>query len=439
MYNNPTLQSTATAHRDGGARLPLGTEDETDRLGTEAHVLRNVGAVRTVRPNTKTAVQGSREGAGDQSNIPGGESSSRNHLPEGSRRLPRTPVPKVGGGYDGAKEERARRVERFGERTAKTGTRADTSENPAHQTFGVRLGQEEPRTTDNIRRTETHEIRQTSHPDCDSKPFSVSADSISFVEAVCLAERLNANIFQASALIADSLECVPAKDSASTVLGRHLGLGESVAQKLPSADPGIVQIALLAAIARWCKNRINSWCLEDERVGKFLSGLYEKILHSETSTTAHRWRAITRAQTKSSDEDILLASSLIECICDVMVYAGWKIHEAESDRREFIHNRFEGQIAAISKYSLQLRTAIGEELVSEDLEVAYVEPSHAFEERTMEDTYATVRVEDRSHKAIFDIVACTTDIGLQRRKNISCEAKVLLRPKVVLQSALDEL
>jgi hypothetical protein len=165
----------------------------------------------------------------------------------------------------------------LGERTGKTGTRTDTS---GHQTFGIRLGQEEPRTTDDIWRAETHETRQPNHPDCDSKPFSVSADSISFAEAVSLAERLNANIFQAAALIADSLECVPVKNSASRVLGRHLGLGESVAQKLPSADPGIVQIALQAAIARWCKNRINSWCLEDERVGKFLSGLYEKILHS---------------------------------------------------------------------------------------------------------------------------------------------------------------
>ncbi|KAJ7328460.1 hypothetical protein DFH08DRAFT_319682 [Mycena albidolilacea] len=60
MYNNPTLQSTATAHRDGGARLPLGTEDENDRLGTEAHVLRNVGAVRTVRRRDPERTRGIR-------------------------------------------------------------------------------------------------------------------------------------------------------------------------------------------------------------------------------------------------------------------------------------------------------------------------------------------------------------------------------------------
>ncbi|KAF8177811.1 hypothetical protein K438DRAFT_1845320 [Mycena galopus ATCC 62051] len=161
----------------------------------------------------------------------------------------------------------------------------------------------------------------------------------------------------------------------------------------------------------------------------------------ESSRAARRWRAITRAQTKNSDEDIVLASSLVETVFDVMVSAGWKMRDYPSSSRAFIRNQFDPQITAIVKYSLQLRATIGEEIVSEDLEVAYVEPNHIFDKQSMEDTDAVPgRVEGRGR--MRDLVVCTTDIGIQKREN-RCdsepeEKRLLLCPKVVLQSTLHE-
>lgn len=165
---------------------------------------------------------------------------------------------------------------------------------------------------------------------------------------------------------------------------------------------------------------------------------------TETPTTAHRWRSITRAQTKRSDEDAFLVSSLVKCVSNVMLAAGWKAKDSTSNRRDFIREKYSGQIGAIVRYVLQLRKAIGEDIVSEDIEVAFVEPNNIFEGQTMEDAYAVgSRREDRSRQTAFDIqvVACTSDIGLRRAKSGRdvTGSDVLLRPKVVLQSAFNEI
>ncbi|KAJ7628249.1 hypothetical protein DFH06DRAFT_931764, partial [Mycena polygramma] len=243
--------------------------------------------------------------------------------------------------------------------------------------------------------------------------FLLAADSISGAEAVRIAKLLNANIFQTATFIADSLECTPAKSNTAA----QTYLGESITKALQSADAGVVQIALQTAITRRCKGMIDSWCLGDERFGNSLCALYEKILLAENPITAHRWRAITRAQTRCSEDNLLVTASLVQCIFDVMVAAGWIFQEYTLNGREYIEDKFAGQIAAIAKYSLQLRKAIGEDIVSEDLEVVYVGPNQIFREQTMEDVYAVGRRKDQSRRAaraVFDVevVACTSDIGL---------------------------
>ncbi|KAJ7628238.1 hypothetical protein DFH06DRAFT_1442141, partial [Mycena polygramma] len=263
--------------------------------------------------------------------------------------------------------------------------------------------------------------------------FLLAADSISGAEAVSIAKLLNADIFQTATFIADSLECTPAKSNTAA----QTYLGESITKVLQSADAGVVQIALQTAIARRCKGIIDSWCLGDEWFGNSLCALYEKILLAENRIAAHRWRAMTRAQTRCSEDNLLVTSSLVQCIFDVMVAAGWIFQE------EYIEDKFAGHIAAIAKYSLQLRKAIGEDIVSEDLEVVYVGPNQIFREQTMEDVYAVGRRKDQSRRAAragFDVevVACTSDIGLQKRGRNTLDFKggdILLRPKVVLQSA----
>ncbi|KAJ7189267.1 hypothetical protein C8R46DRAFT_36830 [Mycena filopes] len=256
----------------------------------------------------------------------------------------------------------------------------------------------------------------------DPQLFQLSADLISGADAVAVAKMLNANIFQAAALIDDWLECG----------GWAIFLGVPVS----SARPAFFQITLQAAIARWCTRKINAWCLRDEQFGEALCGLYEKILSAESQTTARRWRAITRSQTKRSDDDVILTSSLLDCLLSVVVAAEWHIDDPWIGK-EIFGDEFAGQIAAIVKYSLQLRRATGEEIVSEDIEVMLVEKNSRFKAETMDDNFAVGGRVDSSGLQEGDLVACTTGIGLRRRRFGGIEAEdILLRPKVVLQSAL---
>ncbi|KAJ7734373.1 hypothetical protein DFH07DRAFT_754394 [Mycena maculata] len=273
------------------------------------------------------------------------------------------------------------------------------------------------------------------HQDIDPQLFLLSVDSISGAEIVAMAKTLNAQIFQTAALIADAFECVPLESTTDS--GRsYLGFGEIMTRLLASADPAAVQLALQAAISRWCKEKTETWCLGDEVFGWCLLGLYEKIWHAENQVTAGRWRAITRAKTKHSDEVNLLNTSLIECVFEVMFAAGWKTERGEAIAS--IHGRFGGQISAIVKHALQLRKAIWEDMISEELEVTYIEPNCRFDGRVMEDADAAGSRATRNKQ---EAVACTSDIGVQRRNrggNLE-GGGILLRPKVVLESALQEI
>ncbi|KAJ7511449.1 hypothetical protein B0H11DRAFT_1700456 [Mycena galericulata] len=273
-----------------------------------------------------------------------------------------------------------------------------------------------------------------------AQSFLVSADLISGAEIVAMVRTLNANVFQTAALIADTLECALVDGMPRGEPLACLGFGDTIKRLLASADSAAVQIALQTAIARWCKQKIESWCLKDRRLSHHLSGLYEKIWHTETQATAGRWRALTRANTKRSDEESLLTNSLIDWVFDVMLAAGWNIEDAEGIAS--LEERFGGQISAIVKYSLQLRKAIGEGMVSEEFEVLFIEPNRTFDGKTMEDAEAIRRTDETPiNQVAFEVVACTSDIGLQRRsRNGNLESTgVLLRPKVFLESAFQEI
>ncbi|KAJ7124053.1 hypothetical protein C8R43DRAFT_1135644 [Mycena crocata] len=277
----------------------------------------------------------------------------------------------------------------------------------------------------------------------DSQLFRFPPDSTSGAEIATLAKTLNANIFQTAALLADSLEFSPIDRSIETWrddIWKELELGRTLMDLLATTERAAIQIVIQTALCRWCKHNIEAWCFDDPRFEASLSQLYAKIVSAEDQATAGKWRAVTRAQTGSSNEDSLLTSSLLECLFHVVVAAGWRIQGA-SDGRAFIRSHFGEQMFAIVKYSLQIRKSIGEEMVSEDLEVAYIQPNRTFNAKTMDDTDAGTRAGNRVRPAAMSVVACTSDIGLQRKKLVGeVDAKdVLLRPKVLLEYRLQEM
>jgi hypothetical protein len=196
--------------------------------------------------------------------------------PKVPRPLPPTPAPRLEGGFECEKMKKVERV-KVEEKKTRMSTREYFATDNRHQTAGVRpQGHQVSQELDDSQQTATADTHDEDLSDGEPQLFLLSADSISGADAVSLAKTLNANIFQAAAFIADSLECTPAENNAR----KQLYLGECITKRLASADPAIVQIALQAAIARWCKRKIDSWCLGDERFGENLCKLYEKVLHT---------------------------------------------------------------------------------------------------------------------------------------------------------------
>ncbi|KAJ6473426.1 hypothetical protein C8R47DRAFT_1145473 [Mycena vitilis] len=437
MARNTTPSAGGLPSQDGSFALPADTEDiwneHVDRF------LGNVGDDDSVR-----ATQASNIGEGGQQFsahrrskdsllVPGGNIHSLR--PNSPRQLPPTPTSKASPG----RAEKPKTVAAGRVQTSPGSSSATAKWDFCRSDFWREDAEIQPQREQNFQRDVCVEesragIQDPAPSNAEPKLVLLAADSISGAEAVSIAKLLNANIFQTATFIADALECAPAKSS--TAMQAYFG--ESIAKAVQSADPGVVQIALQTAVARRCKVIVDSWCLGDERFGNSLCALYEKIILAENPITAHRWRAMTRAQTRCKEDDRLVTSALVQCIFEVMVAAGWILQEYTSNGRKYIEDRFPGQIAAIAKYSLQLRKAIGEDIVSEDLEIVYVGPNQIFQEQTMEDVYAVGRRKDQSPRAI-EVVACTSEVGLQKRGgstlNVEVGRDILLRPKVVLQSA----
>jgi len=105
--------------------------------------------------------------------------------------------------------------------------------------------------------------------------FLTQTDSLSGAEAIALAESLNAEILQAAAYIADSLQCshrqlqvnaetMWREDSyrrGSRLLGEAmlLALRSSRRQNDSNLDPTLVQIALQISLVHCCTNVVASW------------------------------------------------------------------------------------------------------------------------------------------------------------------------------------
>jgi len=106
--------------------------------------------------------------------------------------------------------------------------------------------------------------------------------------------------------------------------------------------------------------------------------------------------------------------------------------------------KFSERIEIVVKGVLRLNKAIGEGITSCDLEATYVAPDIAFDPSTMDDTFGNDLSKGKGNP---EQILCTTDLGLHRiervRKSESQEIiwqeTSILKPKIVLQSGLDEM
>lgn len=98
------------------------------------------------------------------------------------------------------------------------------------------------------------------------------------------------------------------------------------------------------------------------------------------------------------------------------------------DNKNNIHKCAAERLEAFFATARKLNRMIGENVVSEDLEVSVIRGGVMFDGEYMENAYARAGA-----KSVKRAVVCTTDLGLCKRHGPNGVEGVLLKPKVALR------
>ncbi|KAJ7024782.1 hypothetical protein C8F04DRAFT_1010426 [Mycena alexandri] len=273
--------------------------------------------------------------------------------------------------------------------------------------------------------------------------FGVTANMTSTADVRRTMENLEAEIFQVAAALSDlDLRSSPVKNHALGGRSDHelydrmvQVLGEELARLLSGtgahAPEMLVQIALQTAISNWGFIHLRSWVLERQHDGTnaFLAQLYAGVRHSEVANDALRWRAMTCKQLLQRMYPPDLKASLLQRLADVVNLT----LEEPLDQRE-IEGEFRDRIEAAVRLLFDLKRDIGTNIVSDDLEVVFVDPGEIFEPKAMENMWPEEGVLRGS-----ETVVCTTSLGLQKRGDDGGHPVTLVKPKVLVRSTLGSL
>ncbi|KAK0209597.1 hypothetical protein IW262DRAFT_1468867 [Armillaria fumosa] len=279
----------------------------------------------------------------------------------------------------------------------------------------------------------------------DAHAYSMRSDTLSTDELVAKVESLNAEIYQVSAYMADSMTFGARVDFEAARAEAVQWFGIYIIDLLCSAineetRKQVVQIAIQAALVQSCADFISMWHIE-EHTDKNLSRLYAKIQATNTQVVAGRWRSMTRSGSKYeslSDVKKEWIKIVIRKLAIVLIFAGWTgvgINPTWEACTSFLMKRYGERLEEIVHLAVDLDRGMGEGIVSEDIVVFFVGGGSSFVSDTMEngDGESTVLESDR--------VLCTCELGLKVSRSVQKDgySAILVKPKVVLSSTMSEI
>ncbi|KAJ7214942.1 hypothetical protein GGX14DRAFT_609822 [Mycena pura] len=394
----------------GGRGVDIQRSTSTKPVAEQNHPIARDSSLKSVRPKSRAE---ERPGALAEQNYPIARGSSLKSVRPKSRAEERP----------SAREEQVKREGKL------KGGRRNVAKNETSDTEAMRI--EISRLRDQIQAYEAQSPalpERAGHGDILGQTFGVIANLTSIGDVRRMMDDLNDEIFQMAATVSEVDVRARLQKSSSRrwdpdmqyrmihILGDELTRLLMIGRSHPPPDI-VVQHALQTAMAGW---------------GVKLH-LYADIRDSEGPTDAARWRAITRKQLLkrglSSDD---ARHSLLDCIADVLDLAILR-GEGRVSRRA-VEEMLAARITAVARLVIDLNRAIGIHMISEDLETGIIPPGVTFDPTTMEDTWA----DGSRGVSRREIVACTTGLGVQERGHDG-ENAVIMKPKVVLRSTLEEL
>lgn len=136
-----------------------------------------------------------------------------------------------------------------------------------------------------------------------------------------------------------------------------------------------------------------------------------------------------------------MTETILRWTLDIFMICGCSNPQSNSASRDAFRTRFQAQVKRISKNACNLAQISREEIISANFEVVAAESGRTFDAQEMIDVFEECGTSNGA-------VLCTTELGLRcsTRKTTAetdtesegnVERRLLLRPKVMLESAVD--
>ncbi|KAJ7769988.1 hypothetical protein B0H16DRAFT_1516989 [Mycena metata] len=273
-------------------------------------------------------------------------------------------------------------------------------------------------------------------------------DRLTDQAVLVLVQALNTEIKDTAAFLADSFEFEEKKDGREVqsqdseemeeVYERATEiLGPELVEVLRTADhhndPALVRLAFQGGMIEYSRWMSGSWFFEDPEDEQLLADIYQRVRTAQDQVVAGRWRALTHTHVQELIHgEPELSDYFVDAFVNVLLTAGFKSSSAAL--HELVGQRFADRISALVRLALGLNKAIGAEVTACELKTLSAAPGVPFEAEAMIDI-----VDGAAQPG--EAVLCTCELGLSRSDKIdgAWTKTILLRPKVVLASGLEEL
>ncbi|KAG5350994.1 hypothetical protein C0989_008356 [Termitomyces sp. Mn162] len=271
-------------------------------------------------------------------------------------------------------------------------------------------------------------------------------EPLSGAEIITLANAFNDEVFQGAAHIAEGLgsskhrypeyqkriaQCKGEYEQALMSLGPNLLEDLTAEGEDYSNGYFLLQVAMQVCMVNFGVNVLQCWS-PDKNEHKVTDQIYQRILSKENQEVAGSWRSVTLRSQRSEPMQRKM-DALLYTIIDILTVAGWWSREEEPSG---FFTKFQGNLVRIVDSALKLREAIGS-VTHMDILPMTVPPESHFCPEVMANFYASNTGAARVSES--DKVLATTELGLERKVKRSegdTQGAVLLKPKVVLRSAL---
>lgn len=283
-----------------------------------------------------------------------------------------------------------------------------------------------------------------------AQSFLTTADASSGADVISVLQKLNAEVLQSAAYMAESMVDtfsfesggVRNQNAHAAVTGLFgQSLAHYLATKKHKDDPLLIQITFQSCFVQFLGFVICSWTLPGDDVNRMFANTYERMRRGEAQAISGRWRALTSAYTHNHEESQFITSVmpyLTGHFSNIMLAAGCSV-EPEILRAS-VEKKLSDRIVLLFKLALQLNKIMMEEITSADLTTVTVPFETTYSVEQMEDAYV-----DGEPAAGGVRVLCTTDLGLRRITRLATSGdkqwddKLLLKPKVALKTVVDSM